>query len=100
LILVSILLSLSLISWAITELKQAMVNILFYISMAISLLCSNIPKVIDIPLHYAYPIKTVEYFTFFVSLHHFVEYIESTLSFAPFFSTAKKGSRAAHCTAL
>jgi hypothetical protein len=36
-----------------------------------------------------------EGFTFFVSLHHFVEYIESTPSFAIFFSTAKKGSRAA-----
>jgi len=49
-----------------------MVNILFYISMAISLLCSNIPRVVDIPLHYAYPIKTVEYFTFFVSLICFI----------------------------
>jgi len=49
-----------------------MVNILFYISMAISLLCSNIPRVVDIPLHYAYPIKMVEYFTFFVSLICFI----------------------------
>jgi len=36
-----------------------------------------------------------EGFTFFVSLHHFVEYIESTPSFAIFFDSAGKGSRAA-----
>ena len=35
-----------------------------------------------------------EGFTFFVSLHHFVEYIEATPSFAVFFDTTKKGSRA------
>lgn len=34
-------------------------------------------------------------FTFFVSLHDFVQYIESVPAFAPFFSGTKKGSRAA-----
>jgi hypothetical protein len=33
-------------------------------------------------------------FTFFVSLHNFVQYIESTPKFAVFFSGAKRGSRA------
>lgn len=33
-------------------------------------------------------------FTFFVSLHDFVKYIESTPSFSVFFSGAKRGSRA------
>lgn len=44
------------------------VNILFYVSMAISLLCSNVPRVMDIPYQYAYPVKRVEYFTFFTSI--------------------------------
>jgi len=34
-------------------------------------------------------------FTFFISLHHFVQYIESTPSFAIFFDSAHKGNRAA-----
>ncbi len=34
-------------------------------------------------------------FSFFVSLHDFVEYVESTPSFNAFFGTAKRGSRAA-----
>ncbi len=34
-------------------------------------------------------------FTFFVSLHDFVQYIESTPSFSVFFSGTKRGSRAA-----
>jgi hypothetical protein len=38
--------------------------------------------------------ETPASFTFFVSLHDFVEYIESTASFAVFFSGTKKGSRA------
>lgn len=36
-----------------------------------------------------------EGFTFFVSLHHFVEFVESTPSFAIFFNSTGKGSRAA-----
>ena len=38
--------------------------------------------------------ETPASFTFFVSLHDFVEYIESTPSFTVFFSGTKKGSRA------
>ncbi|MGC9599049.1 MAG: hypothetical protein ABSE18_01535 [Minisyncoccia bacterium] len=38
--------------------------------------------------------ETPASFTFFVSLHDFVKYIESTPSFAVFFSGAKKGGRA------
>lgn len=38
--------------------------------------------------------ETPASFPFFVSLHDFVQYIESTPSFAVFFSSAKKGSRA------
>ena len=43
--------------------------------------------------------ETPASFTFFVSLHDFVEYIESTPSFAVFFSKAKKGSRAKELSA-
>lgn len=38
--------------------------------------------------------ETPASFVFFVSLHDFVQYIESTPSFAVFFNGAKKGSRA------
>ena len=38
-------------------------------------------------------------FAFFVSVHDFVEHIESTPSFAVFFSGAKKGSRAKELSA-
>jgi hypothetical protein len=38
--------------------------------------------------------ETPASFTFFISLHDFVEYIESTPSFAVFFNGTKKGSRA------
>ena len=43
--------------------------------------------------------ETPASFTFFVSLHNFVEYIEVTPAFAVFFSGAKKGSRAKELTA-
>ena len=39
-------------------------NILLYVPIAISLLASNIPRVIDIPLHFAYPVRCVEVFSF------------------------------------
>lgn len=45
-----------------------LVNVLLYVSIAASLLASNIPRVIDIPLHYAYPVRCVELFTFGVSI--------------------------------
>jgi hypothetical protein len=50
----------------------SLVIILLYISMSISLLASNIPRVVDIPLHYAYPVKCVEYFTFFIAIICFI----------------------------
>ena len=46
--------------------------ILLYVSIAISLLSSNVPRVMDIPLHYAYPVKCVEYFTFGISVICFI----------------------------
>jgi len=39
--------------------------------------------------------ETAAGFTFFVSLHDFVEYIEATPTFASFFAGTKRGSRAA-----
>lgn len=39
-------------------------NILLYVSIAISLLASNIPRVVDIPLHCVYPVRCVEIFSF------------------------------------
>ena len=48
------------------------VIILLYSSMSVSLLASNIPRVVDIPLHYAYPVKCVEYFTFFIAIICFI----------------------------
>lgn len=39
--------------------------------------------------------ESPEGFTFFVSLHHFVEFIESTPSFSLFFNAAEKGNRVA-----
>jgi hypothetical protein len=39
--------------------------------------------------------ETPASFTFFVSLHDFVAFVESTPAFAVFFGAAKKGSRAA-----
>lgn len=47
-------------------------NVLLYVSIAISLLASNVPRVIDIPIHYASPIKKVEYFTFFIAMICFI----------------------------
>ncbi len=47
-------------------------NILLHVSIAISLLTSNIPRVLDIPLHYAYPVRCVEYFSFGMALVCFI----------------------------
>ena len=49
-----------------------LVIVLLYLSIAVSLLASNIPQVIDIPLHYAYPVRCVEYFTFAVAVICFI----------------------------
>lgn len=48
------------------------VRTLLYVSVAVSLLAGNVPRVIAIPLHYAYPLKRVEYFTFFLSICFFI----------------------------
>lgn len=55
-----------------TALVIPLVNVLLYVSIATSLLASNIPRVIDIPLHYAYPVKCVEFFTFGISVVCFI----------------------------
>ena len=55
-------------------------TVMLYVSIAVSLLASNMPRVLDLPLHYAYPVRCVEYFTFgtavmcFIALclHHMV----------------------------
>ena len=54
------------------HLTLPIVNVLLYVSIAASLLASNVPRVMDIPLHYAYPVKCVEYFTFGVSVVCFI----------------------------
>lgn len=41
-------------------------------SIAVSLLASNVPRVLDIPLHYAYPVRCVEYFAFGVAVVCFI----------------------------
>ncbi|MDY6267364.1 MAG: hypothetical protein SPL39_00150 [Selenomonadaceae bacterium] len=43
-----------------------------YISIAISLFASNVPRVMDIPLHLVEPIRKVEFFTFALALACFV----------------------------
>lgn len=55
-----------------TALVTPLVNVLLYVSIATSLLASNIPRVIDIPLHYAYPVRCIELFTFGVSVVCFI----------------------------
>ena len=47
-------------------------NTLLYLSIAISLLASNVPRVMDIPLEYAHPARMIEYFTFFVAICCFI----------------------------
>lgn len=47
-------------------------NMLLYMSIAISLLASNVPRVLDIPMHYAHPARRIEFFFFFLSLLCFV----------------------------
>lgn len=45
---------------------------LLYIFIALSLLASNIPRVLDIPMHYVYPLRCVEYFSFTASVICFI----------------------------
>ena len=49
-----------------------LVNVLLYVAIAVSLLTSNVPRVLDIPLHYAYPVRCVEYFTFGIAMVCFI----------------------------
>ena len=49
-----------------------LVNVMLYASIATSLLASNIPRVLDIPLHYAYPVRCVEIFTFGIAVVCFI----------------------------
>lgn len=57
--------SLYLLLRAFSEVHTApLTNILLYVSIAISLLASNIPRVVDIPLHCVYPVRCVEIFSF------------------------------------
>lgn len=46
--------------------------ILLYVSIAISLLASNVPRVMDIPLHCVYPVRCVEIFSFGLSIVCFI----------------------------
>lgn len=43
-------------------------DVLLYASVAASLLAGNVPRVVDLPLHYAYPVRCIELFTFGVAL--------------------------------
>lgn len=49
-----------------------LVNTLLYVSAAMSLLAGNIPKVVELPLHYAHPVKCIEYFMFFLAILCFI----------------------------
>ena len=45
---------------------------MLYIAIAISLLSSNVPRVLDIPLHFVHPLRLVNYFSFGVAVVCFV----------------------------
>ena len=45
---------------------------LLYVSIAISLLTSNVPRVVDVPLHLAYPLRCVELFSFLLAVAAFL----------------------------
>lgn len=47
-------------------------TVLLYISISASLLSSNIPRVLDIPLHYAHPVRCIEIFTFGLAVVCFI----------------------------
>lgn len=47
-------------------------NLTLHVSVAISLLASNVPRVLDIPMHYAYPVKCVEHFAFGLAVVCFI----------------------------
>jgi hypothetical protein len=45
---------------------------LLYLSVAISLLASNVPRVMDLPLHAAYPLRCLELFSFGLAVVCFI----------------------------
>lgn len=47
-------------------------NILLSVSIAISLLAGSLPRLIDLPIHYAAPLRTIEYFTFLIAAICFI----------------------------
>lgn len=47
---------------------RPVVQVLLYVSIAISLLASNVPRVLDIPIHYVHAIKSIEYFSFCIAI--------------------------------
>lgn len=51
---------------------EPVTNILLHVSIAISLLASNVPRVLDIPMHYAYPVRCVEHFSFGLAVACFI----------------------------
>ena len=42
----------------------SIILVLLYASVSVSLLASNVPEVIDVPLQLVYPVRCVEFFTF------------------------------------
>ena len=46
----------------------SLTQVTLYLAIALSLLASNVPRIMDIPLHYVYPIRIVELFSFAVSI--------------------------------
>lgn len=52
--------------------REPLLMVFLYISIAISLLSSNIPRVVDIPMHYSYPVRCVEITTFAAAVVCFI----------------------------
>ena len=50
----------------------SIILVLLYASVAISLLASNVPKVVDVPLQMVYPVRCVEFFTFGLAVVCFI----------------------------
>ncbi len=50
----------------------SLTQLTLYLAIAISLLASNVPRIMDIPLHYVYPVRVVELASFFVAVACFV----------------------------
>lgn len=50
----------------------SLATVLLYAAIAVSLLASNVPRVMDLPMHYAHPVRCVEYFSFGVAVVCFI----------------------------